>query len=251
MRTLLIASSLVFSLSAFTPSRDAEACGGNYQPELRVMRLSTHFLPHTNGTTHRRSFVVFGTANPGKLKWELLAPMSYDATQIAAGSVLAVPATFTIIGSAGTRVVTGNKHVYLSKSWSFDGVMSAVEVTTPDDGFSIAIEGAHAGATWSALEDTSSSKAKSKLWVKALGVSPIDADSIYVNRIAGTKFETVSVYPKDGTQMMTFVKYGDRNLGRYQGSPMGAFTNDGKLMLVLTEGALVTAVDLGPTYLGS
>jgi len=240
MRTLLIAA---FSLSALTPSRDADACG-SYTPEPQVLRLSTHFVPGGDGD-RRRTFALLGsTTPPPKLAWKLLAPMSYDATQIANDMMLANPITLTLVGPSGTRVVSSSKHVFLSRSWNFDATASALEVDG-GVGFAIAIEGKHDRAKWIELEDVTPAKAKLRTWVTALGVTPYDADSIYVNRVKGTDLEIVSVYPSNGTKMITFLKQGDRNHGRFDGSPLGAFSNGGVTKLVLADGARATAVFLG------
>jgi hypothetical protein len=239
MRTTLLIAAL--SLSAFTPS-DAEACG-SYNPEPRVMRLSTHFLTGFDNSGPR-SFVLFGASEPtAKLAWRKLAPGTYDMTEIANDMLLANPVTLTLLGPSGTRVVSSSKHVFLSRSWNIKTTTSALDVGNVE-GFTIAIEGAHANATWIALEDTSYKKAKGRAWVTALGVSPYHAGSIWVSRLKGTNVEAVSVYGKDG-KTITFLKHGDKNLGRFAGSPIGAFTNAGVIKVVLADDAFVTTAFVG------
>jgi len=247
MRTLLLAA---LSLSALTPSREADACGG-YNPEPQVLRVTTHVVV-TNGKVIRRAFAHSGAANPTKkLDWKKLAPTSFDPTQIAAGTMLANPVTFTLVGPSGTRVVKVNKQVFLSKSWSFDTVTSAVEVPASDPGFSIAIEGDFASAAWIELDDVYTSQNPLVAWVKAQGEAPFNPNSIILNRVKGTNVETVSFYPKGGTKLITYLRAGDRNLGRFTGSPMGAFSNGLEIKLVVTDDETTSTVYVGMLGLSS
>ena len=237
MRTLLLAA---LSLSALTPSR-SDACG-NYRPEPRVMRLSTHFIVD-RATDRRRTFVLYGDAPAAERSWRMLAPMSYDATQIADGERLANPVTFTLVGETGTRVVASTKHVYLSKSWDFERPQHAMDLGDVE-GFAVAIEGKHEHAAWIALEERTHSQRAIARWVTAHGITPYDGASIYVSRVAGTDFETVSVFPKNGKKMLTFLKHGDREIGRYNGTAMGAVSIDGITNLVIVDGAQTRQVFL-------
>jgi hypothetical protein len=246
MRTLLIAA---LSLSALSPSRDAEACGG-YTPEPRVLRLSTHRFPSFDKNARDRSFAVFGdTTPPAKLEWTLLVPMSYDSTQIANDMQRARTVTLTLLGPAGTRVVSSKKHVFLASTFDFEGKANALDIGNAR-GFSIALEGVHPNATWSTLEHVMYRKTNLDTWVTALGASPSQAGSINLSRVKGTPFETVSLYVKDSPTMVTFLKHGDRNLGRYAGTPIGAFTNNGITQLVLVDGPRVSTAYLGDVRLG-
>lgn len=237
MRTLLLAA---LSLSTLTPSR-SDACGG-YRPEPRVMRLSTHFIANVND--QRRTFVLYGEATETtKLAWRLLAPRTYDGTQIADGEPFANPVTLTLVGANGTRIVSSTKHVYLSRSWDFVKPQHAMDIGNIE-GFAVALEGKHDDASWIALEEQPYKRAAMRRWLGALGVVPYDATSVYVSRVAGTKFETVTVFPKDGKKMVTFLKHGDRNLGRYDGTPMGAVSTDGTTNLVIVDGAQTRQVYL-------
>ena len=247
MRTLLIAA---LSLSAFTPSRDADACGG-YIREPRVLRLSTHHIPSFDEGAGTRSFVVLGTATPpATVAWRRLAPSSYDSTQIANDMVLANSVTLTLLGPAGTRVVSSTQHVFLSHTFDFRGATNALDIGNAH-GFSIAIEGVHPNATWRALEKPLYRKAaSSSTWVTALGVTPASVNEIDVRRITGTPFEAVSLYAKDSTKLVTFLRHGDKNLGRFDGSPVGTFTNNGITQLVLFDGANVSTAYLGDVRIG-
>ena len=238
MRTLLIAA---LSLSAFTPSRDADACGG-YVPEPRVLQLTARF-EETNGINRgvTRNFAILGLATPSpSLKWRRLAPSSFDSTSIATDTV-ATPMTLTLIGNPGARVVTRKQRVFLSTQ-AFSEATSAIDVGNAD-GFFIALEGSHPKATWSPLEDLTSKKStQAKAWLAALGVKPY---SVYVSRVKGTPFETVSMWTDAGTKTVTYLRHGDRNLGRFDGSPIGAFTNNGVTQLVLVDGRTVSTAYLG------
>jgi hypothetical protein len=60
----------------------------------------------------------------------------------------------------------------------------------------------------------------------------------------------VSLSVKDSTKLVTFLKHGDRNLGRFEGRPMGTFTNNGITQLVLFDDARVSTAYLGDVRLG-
>lgn len=238
MRTLLIAA---LSLSALTPSHDADACG-SYVPEPRVLRLSNHQVPSFATGGRARSFVVLGTAKPtAKLDWHRVAPSSYDWAEIANDLQRTHAVTFTLLGPQGTRVVSTKQHVFLARTFDFAEATNALEIDNAR-GFAIALEGVHPKATWRALEHETYRKAN-VAWVTALGVTP--SGSVDVRRIPGTKFEAVSLYEKGSAKRVTFVKHGDENLGRYEGSPLGVFANDGIMQLVLADGARVSTAYLG------
>ena len=240
MRTLLLATAALSSLIA---SHEAEACG-NYRPEPTVFRLSSHFIVDLNAAEARRTFVLRpGEKVPSKgLDWEQISPMSYDMTEIAEALDFFSPQTFTLVGPSGAKVVSTGKHFFLARTFEFRDAVGALEVDA-GDGFSIALSGKHTGATWTELDNVAATKAAAK-WVTAHGVTPWDVDSIYVSRVKGTPIETLSVFPKDGHKMITFVKQGNTDLGRFEGSPMGAFTVDGVTKLVMVDGSKVVTAYL-------
>jgi hypothetical protein len=237
MRTLLIAA---LSLSAVTPSHDAEACG-TYVPEPRVFQLTAHFeQAGLDGRPLRRTFAVVGDVTPpANLTWRRLSSTTFDSTSIADSMPATKPITLTLIGRSGARVVSSTKHVFLTRS-ARGATASAIDIGDAN-GFSIAIEGAHPNATWSEIDaPTYQRSGSARAWVTALGVTP---RLVYVSRVPGKPFEVVTVMPKDGGQV-TFVKHGDRNLGRFDGSPIGAFTNNGATQLVLVDGTKVSTAYL-------
>jgi hypothetical protein len=236
MRTLLLAA---FSLSSLTASQQAEACG---QPEPHVFRLASYFIVSVDDANARRTFVLRpGEKVPSEgLEWDQISPRSYDMTEIAAALDFFQPATFTLVGPSGTKVVTTSKHFFLARTFEFKNAVGALEVDA-GEGFSIALSGKHANARWSELDNLASSKANAK-WITAHGVT--QPDSIYVSRVKGTDIETLSVFPKGGTKMITFVKQGDKDLGHFEGSPLGSFTVDGISKLVMVDGEKVVTAYL-------
>lgn len=205
-----------------------------------MYRLSSHYvLDRDPSTERRRTFALIPERAPEKgLSWRQLSPMSYDMTSIADGMPFTHPVTLTLVGPSGTRVVASKKHVFLSHSWDFELDTGAVEV--PDHGdFAIALSGSHAGAEWHALEHTPSKK-ELVAWVKAQGVKPFDANSIYASRVDGV--ETITLFPENGTKMITFVRRGTENLGRFDGSPLGAYKLAGVTKLVIVDGASAQSV---------
>ncbi len=238
MRTALL---LIASLSSLT-ARTADACG-NYRPEPQVFRLSTHFIPLARNTEGRRTFVVLAEPAPKGADWKLLAPMSYDGTQVADAPSLPRALTFTLVGPAGTRVVESKKHVFLRRSWAFEKTAGGIEVDAGRDDLAIAIEGVHEDATWTALDSVVSTP-NDAAWVGALGFAA-EASSIYISRVHGTDLEAVSVY-SDG-KTITFLRQRGRNHGRMDGSALGAVTFDGVMRLITSDGNRTSTVDLQRT----
>ena len=238
MRTLLIAA---LSLSTLTPSRDADACGG-YNPEPRILRLATHALASDGNGSELRTFALFGAATPpANVTWRRLDPMSFDTAQVAHAAPLANAVTLTLVGPSGTRVVSSSKHVFLSRALGRRSTESALDIGVVKD-FAIALEGVHPNATWTALDNRSPQQATTLAWVKAQGV---DASWVDVNRVKGTAIETVSVWMEARAKTVTFLRQGDKNLGRFDGNPIGAFTNKGITQLVLVEGTRISTAYLG------
>ena len=235
----MILAALAVSSSFVASVRIADACGG-YNLEPTVFRLSSHFIVGADSAERRRTFALLREQAPSKgLAWHQLAPMSYDATQIANAKSFASPVTLTLVGPSGAKVVSSSKHVFLSRSWDFDAATGAVEVPSGD--FAIALSGSHEDAKWLALEDVKYSKSAMLAWVTAQGVTPFDADSLYISHVKGTNIDTVTLFPKDGTKMLTLLKEGEANVGQFNGSPHGAFELDGTTKVVIVDGARVIA----------
>ena len=227
MRSLLL---VALTLSAVTPSRDAEACG-NYRPEPEVFRLSSHVIVGKGvpDAQRRRTFVLLPrrAAPEDGLAWQKLAPQSFDATQIADGPVLASPVTVTLVGPAGTKVVASTKQVFLSRSWEFERPIAALEVPAVE-GFAIAIEGNHPNAKWTELERVNRAK----------------NDGTYVSRVDGSDVKLVSFYSSKARKYVTMLKVGEKNHGEFSGHALGAVTNDGVMSLVVADGSRATKVYL-------
>jgi hypothetical protein len=240
MRNLLLSLLAALATTSLVSVHHADACGGNLEPQ--IYRLSTHFIVGADQAERRRTFALLNEKAPAKgLAWRQLSPMSYDATQIAAGESFTSPVMLTLVGPSGTKVVSSSKHVFLSRSWDFDAATGAVEVPSGDD-FAIALSGSHADATWLRLDDVKRRSPSLLSWVTAQGVTPSDADSLYVSHVTGTYVDTITLFPKDGTKMITLVRKGNTLIGRFDGSPTGAFEVEGTTKLVVVDGARVTTV---------
>ena len=240
MRTLLLAS--LSLAAALTTPRDAEACGG-YMPEPAALQLSTHSIDG-RGMPETRTFALLPwEAVPEGLTWDRLSWASFDATQIARARPLAKPLTLTLLGPAGTRVVTATQRVFLDRAWKHRAHVAAVQLDVPQ-GFRIALRGAHANARWVALEDRVSTPALSK-WLAKHAAAHGKPDSVHVSRIAGTAIEVVSFYSVTERRLVTLLKEGEHSAGELDGMPLGAFAYNGGLHLVLPDGAATRQVFLG------
>ena len=118
----------------------------------------------------------------------------------------------------------------------------ALEVTVPKGEFAIAMAGKHSDAAWIKLDQERGASAADVSWVKAQGLEPLSPEYVYVSKLEGTDFETLTVLPKGGG-MTTLVRSGGTLYTRFDGSATGALTTDGELFLVASKhGEGVTAI---------
>ena len=137
MRTLLALTALV---SAFHTSSDA--CGW-MPPTVEIHRVADHAA---------HGFVVLGAApEVTDNHWLALQPRSYDGSQVAELSWLPTARELTLLGYAGTRVVSADHQVALREWGARDRAFTALEVP---NGFELAIDGRAANVAWHPIELT-------------------------------------------------------------------------------------------------
>lgn len=246
MRSLLLgALSLV---AALTDTRDADACGG-YRPGPEVFQLTAHTVidrdrPGRAPSTRVFALLPWDHAPADGLAWRRISPMSFDATEIASATPFANPVTLTLLGPSGARVVSTTKHVFLSRSWHFDRPVGAVEVTAQGD-FQIALRGNLAGARWVELDDVATTKPL-EAWVQAnAGSAGRDGvESIFASRVRGTTTEVVSFYSRSQQRRVTLLKVGTASYGALAGTPLGAFSLDGRIQLAVGDRVAVRTIPL-------
>lgn len=222
--------------------RPADACGGSYAPEPKLMLLSGHYTREAGGSI--RSFVMLHQAVPNaeKLAWKQLAPGTYDYAAVVDTADLERPMDITLIGPAGTRVVSSKQRVFLSRTFVSNTPSVALEINVPKGEFAIAMAGKHTDAAWIQLDRERQGNANDVSWVKAQGIEPLAADLIYVSKLAGTNFETLTVLPKGGG-MKTLVRSAGSLYTSFEGAAMGAMTTGGQMFLVASKhGEAPTAI---------
>lgn len=242
-RTTLAALAALATLSAAATPQLAEACGYR-RPEPRVMQLTTHRIkPSDTSLGGTRMFAHTGVAPAARRAFRLLAPGTYDAARIAERTPLPAAFVMTLVGRDGTRIVESRHSAVLADLDFRGGEVNALELTHAVPGaFTIAIEGRHPQARWTELPAAKLAPAAATRWVSALGVAPHD---VYVRRIPGTTLELVSTQPHGTFQPVTFLRDGDRNLGRHDGRALGIVTNAGVRELVMVRGGATWTVYLG------
>ncbi len=228
MRTLLVIPALASVLSSVRP---ADACGG-YIREPQLMRISSH---HTEGTT--RSFVLLGdldAATAKQAKWVRLAPSTYDYAALADATDLDAPMTFTLIGPSGTRVVSTRQRSLLSQTFVSYKPSIAMEIRAPKGRFSIAMVGNHERAAWLEPGREQRGAAADVAWVKTLGIELLGSEYVYVSKLKGTRFETVTVLPKGGG-IVTLVRSNGSLYAKFDGSVAGGIEMDGRRFIVASK----------------
>lgn len=242
MRNVLLAPVLASLVLSSTP---ADACGP-YVPEPTIFQLSSH-LTRTGvdlASRSTRTFVLTGKidrARAARLAWQTLAPRSYDHARVALDVDLARPMEVTLIGPAGTKVVSSKRRAFLDQTFVQQGPSSALEIDVEPNKYRFAIKGRHERARWIALDDGIATTTADLAWVKKQGVTPIDPQYVYVGKLAGTQLETISVLA-EGSGMVTLVRSGHALYAQLEGSPRGAVEVAGQRYLVAVADGRVTSV---------
>lgn len=243
MRSTLLASlALTATLtSAFAPSI-ADACGGYMRDPLPAVFAVDDHSVHRVGTDrwNRRAFVVLGaTTAPADATWELLAPRSYDSTQIADAPDPQQSTTFTLIGPSGSRVVSSNRLALLKQTFRTPHEHSAIEVDVAEQArFQIAVLGVQRDAKW--IESTGIAATKNTLaWVRKQGM---DTSYVYVAKFQGTKIQVISAHQSNIIGVTSFVIVDGESRGTFAGSPIGGLDLGGKRYVLLEREGMITPV---------
>lgn len=245
MRTFLsLATAFALSTGLFVHApQTAEACGGytRFERAPRSFAVSTHFIPRANKGDAHRAFVALGGTAPDGLAWKPLAPVSYDATQIASAPASA-PMTLTLVGEKGTRVITSARYVYLSQSMFMAGTTLALEFDIqPGETHEIALVGTHPSVRWSEVATRASTKADAD-WVRARGLSVDGADAVTVH--AHGDLELLTAYDHKAGAVTTVLRRQGNEISRHLGWPRGSVELDGKRYLAFGHERAMTLVAL-------
>jgi hypothetical protein len=232
MRNLLLAA---LAVSSFPSLDRADACGFEMP---QVLPLSSHSGPFRGGAWATRTFAMLGEPVPAGVRWHMLAPRTYDSTQVADAAPLDAALTVTLVGPSGARVVSTTQRAFLAPAWGWKTPSAALEVDTGerDARFSVALVGSHPNATWEALDHQSGS-ADDVDWVIAQGVTPA-AGQVTVSHIPNTTSDVITVMQKDSGDMITFVRRDDKVRRQIQGAAVGTLTDRSHYLLVERDGVI-------------
>jgi hypothetical protein len=226
MRTTLLLASLA-GLTVTALQNHADACGpyGGIRPPA-VYPLTTHHI-HDGGTWSARSFALLNQAPEVTPAWRQLAPGTYDYTMIAEAKDLDAPAELTLVGPAGTRVVSTRSRVFLEPElgWRHTAT-SALELNVAKGEYVIALSGRHTDTRWHGLEGERDATAVDRAWVEqqTLAAKP---SYVYVSKVKGTNLETVSVITTGG-EVSSFLRSGKVAVRQFSGTIKGAITFGGE-----------------------
>ena len=227
MRNLLALSALL-CLAA----RPAPACG--YYPP-RVFLVTHHFVPQS--TQHERTFALTDHRDvpDSDSAWEVLAPSSYDGTQIADAPVSPTLA-LTLLGHDGKLVVTATHRVFLRWASDAPNAMGAYEVDTQGKRFEIAVTGSHFELAFDHLANGFWTSEDARF----LADNHLAWGSAQVERIGN--IETLSAYV-DGV-FQTAVRREGKLVGTYAGTPIGRLGSDGMEYLLINHDGDVRSIML-------
>ena len=242
MRSTLLASLAVTATltSALAPSI-AEACGGYMgDPMPAVFAVDDHTVHRLGSRSNRRSFVVLAaTTAPANATWALLAPRSYDSTQIADAPDPKQSTTFTLVGPSGSRVVSSNRLALLKQSFRTVNEHSAIEIDVAEQArFQIAVLGVQRDAKWIPSSGVATTE-DTLAWVRNQG---LDTSYVYVSRIEGTKIQVISAHQPNDIGLTSFVVVDGESRGAFIGSPIGGLELGGKRYVLLEREGLITPV---------
>ncbi len=221
MRNALLALVVLTSVRV----ESAEACGP-YSFAPKLMRVTTHFA---DGGT--RAFVITNQKVADDQPWVQLAPMTYDYASVVDVENPETAIDLTLVGPAGTKLVSSRERVYLSRTFVSRSPSVAFEIRAPKGEFAIAMAGKHTDAEWIKLGDERRAKAEDIAWVKAKGLTPMHPEYVSVHKLEGTDFEAVTVLPKVG-EIITFVRRGDVVYTQFEGSALGGLSASGERYVV-------------------
>jgi hypothetical protein len=216
MRTLLLAA---LATAASIPT-SADACGP-YGFRPRVFMVSSHGVHDGADGWSTRTFVQIGGEIPADTKLAMLAPGTYDGTRIADATDLDYDMTFTLVGPTTTRVVESRARVFLAPAWQ-GAKGEALEVTSSALEPQIALAGRHTDAKWIALDWKTPTKHDTMTF----------GENVSISQLHGTNTRIVTRY-RDG-KSFSVLRPSTRIAQDVEGSPLGAFTVDGKQYLVTT-----------------
>lgn len=219
----------------------ADACGGyvRVDPAPRVLAVSSHGLRQSERWTQRAFVVLEQTIKPeGNKHWNLLAPGTYDSTQIMALSRLATPMEVTLVGPSGARVVKTDKQFALTHVLYFAWDQTRVGLEVPlkaDERFTVAIAGRATDATWGEIEYHEGTAA-TRWWLERQGIK--DAQHVGLRTIKSMSFDIVEYSQGDTTHFA--VRDGDRTVGlAANGRVLGSVTTKGRSFIVFdTDGQI-------------
>jgi hypothetical protein len=224
----------------------ADACGGyvRVDPAPRVLAVSTH-TSFNGARSTSRAFVVLEqpVQLDAKTPWQLVAPRSYDNTQIFTMSPLANPMEVTLVGPSGARVIKTAKQVALKGSWQIGWDKTRIALEAPvkqGERFAIAIAGRAADATWGEIEYHEGTAATT-WWLGQQGIK--DPQYVGLRTIKGMAFDIVEYSQGDTTHFV--VRDGDRTVGlAANGRVLGSVTTNGRSFLVFDTDGQIRLLEL-------
>jgi hypothetical protein len=224
MRTFLCLAPIAL---AFAPP--ADACGP-VPPRVYLMSSYRHY------TSHGHTLVRLAQPVNGAPAWQQADPMSYDSTAIAPASPLAAPMTVTLVGEHGTREVRTRDRVLVQHDL-FRAMPASVALDLGEMrvDFPIAVDGPNRDLGFVAPVRATATAADA-VWLQTAE----KPDMITKTRIADV--DTFVLWSNGGPS--TTVRFGDRNLGTFAGTPIGALDESGDRYLLIDHNGAITPIPM-------
>ena len=226
MRNLLALSALL----CLAATRPTPACGF-YMP--RVFLTSTHYIPH--GAPNEVTFALTDHRDVPEDGWQLLAPMSYDSTMIAAAKD-SPSLTLTLLGPDAKTVVTSDHRMFVKGGFDRAAPMGGYVVDTKGKHFDIAVSGSHVDMTFERLTSIDWTGADG-LWLADNKLPWVSASVEHLGNV-----DTLTAYI-DGAER-TAIRREGQLVGTYDGRPLGRLGADGMEYLLIDHDGDVRSIML-------
>ena len=130
-----------------------------------------------------------------------------------------------------------NRRSLLKQTFRNFKEQTAFEVNIDEQSqFQIAVLGTQPDAKWIPVKELKN-RTSTLAWVKAQG---LDATYVYTSIVEGTYLQIVSAYQPGQSALTSLVRMGNRSLGAYTGTAIGALELGGKRYVLFENNGLIT-----------
>lgn len=229
MRSLILAAAL--AVTSLTAPPTAEACGGDYaNPPAPVL-----YLVYSDSAGAHTFVLLNQPVDEEPHTWRRVAPKSHNLTRVAEAPALSAPVDLTLVGPAGTKVVSTRTKMLVEPARGIDRTPS-VALRVPRGNYAVAAFGAHADYAWEPLVPVGAGP-ELDTWSRQVQLPP---EELSLTRAGAT---TMLTYHDPKTNAYrTEIKHHGWTFGGGTGRALGVLTANGDRYAVIAYGKALTVV---------